>query len=324
MTIPRIDGLDRNYYNNGNFEYWQRAGSTSLAITNSFAFWADRWELGKGGTWVVNGQRSTDVPSTKSKYSLEVSGTVGDLVNDDMVYRQKMESIFARDLANKIVSISMKVKTNNMKQVKLRLAIPTVEDVFSGLGASFVDDTVNIVDDSTWQEVTFENIAVPADAIKGLDTKIDVTNATGLVASDIKISEIKISIGTKAQSFSLAGRDLAEELQLCQRYFEKSHNIDNVPGVTLLDSDLIEFYNNTSQAGSMRGVVSYKVRKRSIPVITVYDEVGNLNKVTIDGTTHNIARFGPSKSNEYSFVEGAISGASKNITSFTYISDAEL
>lgn len=268
MTIPRIDGLDRNYYINGNFEYWQRAGSTSLTVTNSFQYWMDRWAIEMGGTWTTpQCQRSTDVPSIKSKYSCEVTGTLTNIA-DNMVYRQRMESAFSRNLVNKVISISMKVKSDNMKQVRLRLASPTVEDDFSILDATFVDTTQAFTDDSTWQEIVFENITIPSSVVRGLDTKISVQDATGLVATNIKIGEIKISIGTKAQNFSLAGRDVVEELQLCQRYFEKSYDLDTIPGTITNTGQRMA----SSSATNYNESTDFMVSKRSISIVTNYSD----------------------------------------------------
>lgn len=220
MGSPRLDRLDRNFFINGGMDYWQRAGATSLTITNSFIHWADRWAIGMGGTWTTPlGLRDIDVPSVKSKYSYKVTGTPT-IITDSMVWRQKVESIFARAMAGKKASISIKVKSNNMKGVRIRLATADIENDFSAI-TSFLDTHKSFTDDSTWQTIKFENIDIPAGAVRGIDCKIDVDDVTGLIATIINVGEIKFNIGEFAQEFSLAGRDSVEEFQLCQRYYHK-------------------------------------------------------------------------------------------------------
>ena len=70
------------------------------------------------------------------------------------------------------------------------------------------------------------------------------------------------------------------ELALCQRYYEKSYNLNTAPG-TNTDQGMIT-QSGTAAArttGEIRSDVSFKVSKRAIPDVTVYDQNGNANKV---------------------------------------------
>jgi hypothetical protein len=82
-------------------------------------------------------------------------------------------------------------------------------------------------------------------------------------------------------------RPIGVELALCQRYYEKSFNQGVTPGATTDDGAI--FAGSGLQGGGLTtgyimGALRFMVTKRAAPTVTVYDRVGNANKVGADDT----------------------------------------
>lgn len=81
-----------------------------------------------------------------------------------------------------------------------------------------------------------------------------------------------------AEDDPLALRHIQQEVALCQRYFEKSYNIDVAPG-SISNAGSLWYFCNTDSASSIGGPVVYAVEKRAVPTMTYYNRqsgaVGN-------------------------------------------------
>jgi hypothetical protein len=88
---------------------------------------------------------------------------------------------------------------------------------------------------------------------------------------------VQLEAGTTASPFEY--RQYGTELALCQRYYEKSYNIDVVPATsTTLGALSLSQYSNE--------LVGFKfvVTKRNAPTVTLYASGGNINQ--LDGNTN--------------------------------------
>jgi hypothetical protein len=96
------------------------------------------------------------------------------------------------------------------------------------------------------------------------------TGATSLVGTNgatFYITGVQLEVGSSATGFEY--RQYGQELVLCQRYYEKSYNIGDVPG-TATDAGRL-FQRGTSQSGSLAGSsIAIKVQKRANPTVTFY------------------------------------------------------
>jgi hypothetical protein len=82
-----------------------------------------------------------------------------------------------------------------------------------------------------------------------------------------------------AADFETAGRDISDELRLCQRYYEKSYDLDVVPGTNLGAG-----YPMGGHGWVVSGIASddaiigssrpFLVPKRSTPIVTTYSPAG--------------------------------------------------
>jgi len=282
MSIPRLDAIDRNFLINGGFDYWQRAlSSISAGSYPTFDYnGPDRWQnavLGVGPTSYTL-QRVVASPDSKTKYALQISVNNPNSTEEDYI-SQRIESIFAKDLAGSKASFSLQMQSPACRQVKVTLYTADVEDAFSAK-TQFATQTFTALDDNTWQEFKFEDITVPPIATRGIEVEISFSDwsITGSVTT-VNVAQVKLNKGTKAQGFSYSGRDLVEELQLCQRYFE------SLPQWTFNDATF------TSQQPS--DTVWFKVIKRDIPIFIItivpeFNALGAGNYYTQDANTNSV------------------------------------
>ena len=106
----------------------------------------------------------------------------------------------------------------------------------------------------------------------------DLWSATGSVnvvstnGATLYITGVQLEAGPTATPFER--RPIGQELQLCQRYYEKSYNIDVVPGTA--SSNFGKFYHlaSSDSAGSAGPYIQFKVTKRSTPLFTAYTDLG--------------------------------------------------
>jgi hypothetical protein len=69
-------------------------------------------------------------------------------------------------------------------------------------------------------------------------------NACDSASNDFKLSQVKLEKGTVATPF--VARPFSEELALCQRYYEKSYNVDVDPGTVTEAGVYIDFAKQTT------------------------------------------------------------------------------
>jgi len=152
------------------------------------------------------------------------------------------------------------------------------------------------------------NLVATSNQVNGLDSSSNGFRLTG----------VQLELGSVATPFEF--RPYAEELALCQRYYEKSYDYATIPGTATGAGAVLGIRGN----GAGTGAISYKVTKRSNSTPVVYSiitgtagQVRNLNPNT--DQTATVGNISDSKANAYS------GGASiSDIYAFQWTLDAEL
>jgi hypothetical protein len=112
-------------------------------------------------------------------------------------------------------------------------------------------------------------------------------------------------------------------LQLTQRYFEKSYNID-VAVATNTQVGMVTWLPDATQSYTSRSAF-FKATKRATPTVTLYGSNGASGKMTnLDSTTNingSTSRTGMSLTNAY--VNGVSVGASETV-GFHWTAESEL
>lgn len=296
----RFSRLDKNYLINSNFQYAQRDSGTPAIDGTSTYQSVDRWKLHSNGTLptTILGHRSAIVPSnSKSKYSLGFSAvTVG--AEHSYVAVQKVESIFARDFINEVASIRCDVKADNHTQLTLTINNADAEDDYS-TSTLVHTETVTITPDGTYREFLFENISMIGNTGNGFEVILEIKTLGSFDDNYANIADVKLNIGAKAQEFSYSGSDLIEELQFCQRYYEK----------------IEDFRYASSCYPGQQGwkVIYFKETKRAIPTFDAYCTAvsnctsGSMASSNINTSSVTANRAATTGSNHY--VSGDISNA---------------
>jgi len=93
------------------------------------------------------------------------------------------------------------------------------------------------------------------------------TNYFDSTSNDMFITGVQLEVGETATSFE--HRSFADEIQRCQRYYEKSYKYADAPG-TSTDSGSVMFLTNRSP-GTAHTMLRYMTRKRAAPTLVSYD-----------------------------------------------------
>ncbi len=95
-------------------------------------------------------------------------------------------------------------------------------------------------------------------------------NFMSSVSNGIRITGVSLVEGDKApdSTFNRAGSNHAQELMMCQRYYEKSYPINVAPGTISRQGD---HYGMTRPDGQIAINISFSTRKRAVPSINFYN-----------------------------------------------------
>ena len=88
--------------------------------------------------------------------------------------------------------------------------------------------------------------------------------------------------------FKRAGANVAEELQLCQRYFEKTYLLSVSPG-SVNESGMVYFAGSAGELDATRRPISFNTIKRVAPIVTTYSPTSaTANRVRYNGTLESV------------------------------------
>ena len=111
--------------------------------------------------------------------------------------------------------------------------------------------------------------AVDANAATGCTSIVGTSGAT------LYLTGMQVEVGTQATPFDW--RPFTTELQLCQRYYQKSYDIGTVPGTASFNG-MIGF--TVYGSGSCLYYVPYRVSMRPSGSVTFWDAAGNVSKIS--------------------------------------------
>jgi hypothetical protein len=306
---------------NGCFEYWNRGTSF---VSPASAYVADRWQYFRNGTATHTVSQSTNVPvGAFGRYSVLIDCTTALPIltaGSNYGIMHKVEGIFFRKLKGKkiLVKFSVFATKTGVYSLAFRNASRTrslVKEYTVTASNTWQEFTVRFTHDETgtwlydtaigmefiWT-IACENTYMTAPGIWTNGNFIaspSQVNACDNINNNFYIAEVTIMEDTPDQmrdpKFVLAGRDLAEELQLCKRYYQASNN---TPAT----------YNGQA---SKIWWVPYEVQMRANPVVTVFGQAS--------GTVQPVYQAGVDGFNAY-----LTSTTTGNANYISYRADAEL
>lgn len=279
----------KNKIINGNFDIWQRNSSMSSTGVGSFAG-PDRWITltdGNDGTGSRQWSRQaftlgqTDVPG-EPRYFARFAVTS---VYTGATYHrvgQAIESV--RTFAGETVSISGYIKSDASRNITVKL----IQNFGTGgTPSSEVETNVGTVSATTsWQQFEF-SVTLPSISGKILGTDDNdylllCFDCPGNTTFQLDLARIQVEKGSTATDFD--ERPVTMELILCQRYFEKSYDLDTPPG-TATTTGCEQITVPVPGTALMKFPTKFKVRKRAIPTLKSYSpQSGSSGKLYVEGS----------------------------------------
>jgi hypothetical protein len=277
--------LSENPIINPCMEIWQRGSSFAAAASGAFS--ADRWAYSKSGAMVHTLSQSSDVPTLGAagvlfNFSLLVDCTTADAAvaaGDFAQITQSIEGFNWRHFAQRALTLSFWVKATKTGTYCISLTN-------TGGDRSFVAEyTVSVAD--TWEKKTINISASPSagtwnyasgtgailrfclmagttfQGAAGWSTgnfigTSNQVNACDDAANNWRLTGVKLELGNTATD--LRFRSVAEEMELCQRYYE-------LGGDSIWAGEVVnpQVYYHT---------VAFNVYKRAAPTVALTN-VGN-------------------------------------------------
>ena len=273
----------KNAIINGDMNIWQRA--TSYAVANGGPFYgaADRWRYyhngATAGTNTVSRQTftvgQTDVPNNPTYFQRWTATTIG--TSQTVVdFDQLIENVGT--FAGMTTTGSVYIKASGTFTYTIYL-----EQNFGSGGSTSVGTQIATGSTTTGWVRVIGTATLPSISGKTVGTGsslrylIRFSNPTNGATFDIANSQVEAS--NTATAFQTATGTIQGELAACQRYYEKSYNSATFAGAATEANAISSSGNAAAATTSNIGCgLSFKVTKRSIPTLTIYDAAGNSGK----------------------------------------------
>jgi len=346
----------RNLIINGDMRIAQRGTSATGKTTASY-YSIDRMfnNIASAGTWTIS--QDTDVPTGQGfSNSLKYQCTTADASLTGLVQLfQKIEGQNAIHLKYgtsnaKTTTFSFWVKSNKtgtyIYEVFQQDAFRSISKLFTINSADTWEKKTIAIEGDTSGVINNDNgegfrvtiwLAAGSDYTSGTlqtswGTLTTANRAVGQVnladstSNYINITGVQLEVGDTATPFEQRPYDM--ELRRCQRYFEHNYGTGYAIGSAKAYPNNVgcEINGFTTSNGQKWYSVPYKVTKRAVPNLTIYDANGNVGKVTVldlGGTpTHN-TNIGIVFINDTFVSAGASNNTYSGVTYF-FVSEAEV
>lgn len=310
-----VGGNLQNYMNNGNWDYAQvKPGTTFAAMGNADRI-ADRWAKRIDGAFTATTTRTflTDVPSVAnsgfySARSLRLSpdGTETIAADKDMRIQHIVEGYDFASLMGKNCTFSFWVRSN---KPGIYCAFFHTNSPQNSYVVEYTIDAANV-----WQFIEIPVFFDPAVGGFGFINNFGVRIGLSLIAGSnyfpaatetweagffmatanqvnfydstsntIEFAQMGLWEGPARKRFQRMGRTIQDELEICQRHYEKSYNLDAEPGTAQQLGKILE--TTTIDNATARMVhVQFAVSKRDTPGnIRIYSPDGTVNTMAVSG-----------------------------------------
>ena len=326
----------KNLFINGCFRVWQRGGSQTASGYGS----DDRYSNAYSGTTsTVNRQTfvlgQTDVPGEPQYYS-RTAVTSSAAPGNFAIKIQAIED--ARVTAGKTITFSFWAKADASKTIALEWfrsygsgGSPSLNDNGSVLGWEHFNLT------TSWQKFTV-TYDVPSLSGKTLGTNEDHyfspflwmdagtsynsrTGSLGHQSGSFDFAQMQFEFGDEATEFEF--RPFGTELMLCQRYFQKNYDLDQVPGDIIPGDGGIHFRVGNSTTDWWIPIYFHQMM-RTQPSVTIYNGDTGASG-TWRGSSSTNYTITANNVSEYGFAAYFSGGSALNYLRNGYwIADAEL
>ena len=293
----------RNIIINGDMSIAQRGTSTS-SITGNGYHTIDRYKtnLSSAGTWTQS--RSTTAPTDQgfaTSLKMDCTTADGSLSASDYLYiEQNIEGQFLQYLkkgtssaesttlsfwvrSNKTGTYIASIKDNdNTRMINQSYTISSA-DTWEKKTITFAGDTTGTLgnDNATsfrlilWlaagSEYTSGTLSPSWESQTNANLAVGQVNLADSTSNEWYITGVQLEAGTSASDFEFLPKDV--NLTRCQRYFQKSYDLDTTPG-TATDTGVYWTGGSSDSGNNVSFLPSYKTTMRSSPSVTGYARDG--------------------------------------------------
>jgi hypothetical protein len=286
----------KNRLINGNCTINQR--STALSTNNTYGYFVDRmW----GFSGVSTAATFSQISSTgldgfpNAARAQRNSGNTG---TANYYTGQIIESNNLKDLQGQTVTLSFWARCGANFSSASSLAVVSIStgtvadqglaNYIAGTWTGTVNQQTTVTLTTSWQKFTYT--ATLGSTIQELLVFIGSNTTSGTAGANdyIDVTGWQLEKGSTATAFDY--RPYGTELQLCQRYYEKTYAQGVAPGT----ASVVGYNTNggltnlNTAAHGCRGYSSFRVIKRATPTVVCYDINGNNGKVNFPDSTANV------------------------------------
>lgn len=283
IAVMKAHGFN-NMLVNSAFDIWQRGTSTTVANGVS-TYLADRWyaknSLGTDGVLTYS-RVAGSVSGSKYGASVQITTAPTALHANGCELYQTLENFDSLKALNQFLSSSFNVKAlGNVTQVGVQFFYATTEaKVTTALGT---EQLVSVNSSSfTFGTLVGQSVGVlpTSSGVVGIRIRIAGVSSGNLydLNNGFVVEQVMMNLGGDVAPYARAGKNFQEEVALCQRFYEKSYELDTQPGVSTLIGGLAYF---ARPDGNVIGpTVKFSVRKRIIPTVVNRDNSGGASANT--------------------------------------------
>ena len=351
-------GMYRNLIINGDMQIAQR-GTSLTGMTNSSGVGyqtVDRFSFGGSGnpfgTWTQS--QDTDVPTGQGfansfKMQCTTSSTDdGQLLFQHRIEGQNLQHIKKGTSNAESLTLSFWVKSNktgtyiaelydqdNTRQISYAYTIDGA-DTWEKKTITFAGDTTGTLDNDNARslDVILYLKASSASSSGTLNTSwasvtaanraVGQVNLADSTSNYINITGVQLEIGEGSSDFEFLPYDV--QLARCQRYYEKSYNIDVVPGTNTAVGICYHYIARSTPNNYGYYTNRYAVTKRASASVTLYTLSGTAGWVAAGDPGTNLGAADVLHNGTGSFLARNISGGSisAQAVSWHFVAEAEL
>ena len=274
----------KNRIINGDFFFNQRA-FTSTTTTNTYGF--DRFIFTTvDGTGTYSAQTFTlgtaPVVGYEGKNFARIASTGQTLTSAQTLLSQRIESV--RTFANQIATVSFWAKSGSGTP---KVAVELVQRFGTGGSPSSNVNTygAQVTLSTSWTRYTV-TFTVPSISGKTLGTANDDnlalnlwtsagsdfnsrTGSLGIQTTTIDFWGVQMESGSTATAFQTATGIIQGELAACQRYYNKSYDLDTAPA-TATNTGGFQMQTPNVINNGILGTIVFPVKMRTAPSVTLY------------------------------------------------------
>lgn len=339
-----FDGGSLSYRNkiiNGAFEIWQRGTS----FTNSNYFTADRFLVTRGGSGIGTGSTNLTVTkdiTTPSQFPVDpdnfntcmkIQRVAGNTNTQTVKMLYVIETKDCLAFSGKSATLSFFIKRGtDFTSTDLTSCIHTGTSDNQGI-TSLHNNTWSSINTQTsptipasfnWQRIT-QTVSI-ANNIKEIGIGIQYTPQAGSAGADetLYITGVQFELGTTVTPFE--HKSSGNEIDLCQRYFEKSYDLDQTPGTAAIP-EAVQYVIPASSNTLYGSSGNFLTRKFRAPQVTIFNPTGaapsSSKFIDTGGSIYTVTNT-QSTETRISTITTSVNIVSSKILQYHYIADAEI